>query len=95
MRTFAASIYIHAPISIAATLEQLLRHSKSIGPSAPIAYATSVSPPNEAVAWLGRKYPMGDKAVAWPDASFLQITARTNPRSRHLWGTLARAVASI
>ena len=29
----------------------LLRHSKSFGPSAPIAYATSVSPPNEAVAW--------------------------------------------
>ena len=25
---------------------------KSVGPSAPIAYATSVSPPNEAVAWL-------------------------------------------
>ena len=27
--------------------------------------------------------------------AFLQITARTNPCSRHLWGTLARAVASI
>ena len=59
----------------------LLRHSKSIGPSAPIAYATSVSPP--------------DEAVAWPGAAFLQSTARTNPCSRHLWGTLARAVASI
>ena len=59
----------------------LLRHSKSFGPSAPIAYATSVSPP--------------DEAVAWPGAAFLQITARTNPCSRHLWGTLARAVASI
>ena len=59
----------------------LLRHSKSIGPSAPIAYATSVSSP--------------DEAVAWPGAAFLQITARTNPCSRHLWGTLARAVASI
>ena len=58
-----------------------LRQSKSFGPSAPIAYATSVSPP--------------DEAAAWPDAAFLQITARTNPRSRHLWGTLARAVASI
>ena len=82
---------------------------KSFGPSAPIAYASSVSPPDEAVAWHGRRYPMGDKAVAWPgckcpmgdkavawpDAAFLQITARTNPRSRHLWGTLARAVASI
>ena len=43
----------------------------------------------------GLRYPMGDKAVAWPDAAFLQIPARTNPRSRHLWGTLARAVASI
>ena len=31
----------------------LLRHSKSFDPSAPIAYATSVSPPNEAVAWPG------------------------------------------
>ena len=31
----------------------LLRHSKSVGPSAPIAYATSVSPPDEAVAWPG------------------------------------------
>ena len=26
---------------------------------------------------------------------FEQITARTNPCSKHLWGTLARAVASI
>ena len=32
-------------------LEPLLRHSKSFGPSAPIAYATSVSPPNKAAAW--------------------------------------------
>ena len=31
----------------------LLRHSKSFGPSAPIAYATSVSPPDGAVAWPG------------------------------------------
>ena len=54
---------------------------KSFGPSAPIAYATSVSPPNE--------------AVAWPCSPFLQFTARANPCSRHLWGTLARSVASI
>ena len=86
-----------------------LRIGAIAGSCLPIAYATSVSPPNEAVAWQGRRYPMGDKAVAWPgckcpmgdkavawpDAAFLQITARTNPRSRHLWGTLARAVASI
>ena len=93
----------------AATLGCCSDRRKSLDPSAPIAYATSVSPPNEAAAWPGRRYPMGDKAVAWPgckcpmgdkavawpDAAFLQITARTNPRSRHLWGTLARSVASI
>ena len=53
---------------------------KSIGPSAPIANATSVSPPNEAVAWpghrswvldeagasQGRKYWMANDAAAWP-----------------------------
>ena len=65
----------------AATLGCCSDTRKSFGPSAPIAYATSVSPPNE--------------AAAWPGAAFLQITARTNPCSRHLWGTLARAVASI
>ena len=83
--------------------------AKSVGPSAPIAYATSVSPPDEAVPWPWCRYPMGDKATAWPGhrclmldmaatwpgTSFLQITARANPCSRHLWGTLARAVASI
>ena len=31
----------------------LLRHSKSFGPSAQIAYATCVSPPDEAAAWPG------------------------------------------
>ena len=36
-----------------------------------------------------------DKADAWPCSPFQQITAHTNPCSRHLWGTLARAVASI
>ena len=79
----------------AATLSCYSDRRKSLSPSAPIAYATYISPPNEAIAWPGRGYQMGDKAVAWPDAAFLQITARTNPRSRHLWGTLARAVASI
>ena len=43
---------------------------KSIGPSAPIAYATSVSPP--------------DEAVAWPGAAFEQFTEHANPCSRHL-----------
>ena len=73
----------------------LLKHSKSFGPSAPIAYATSVSPPDEAAAWPGCRYPMGDKAAAWPGMEFEQITARANPCSRHLWGILARAMASI
>ena len=31
----------------------LRKHSKSFGPSAPIAYATCVSPPDEAAAWPG------------------------------------------
>ena len=79
----------------AANIEQLLRHSKSFGPSVPIAYATSVSPPNEAVTWPGHRCLVLDMAATWPSASFLQITARANPCSRHLWGTLARAVASI
>ena len=48
---FSALIYIYASVPSAATLKPLLRHSKSFGPSAPIVYATSVSPPNEAVAW--------------------------------------------
>src|SRR5574344_810631 len=43
----------------------------------------------------GRRYPIGDKAVAWPGAAFLQITARTNPCSRHLWGILVLAVSSV
>ena len=50
---------------------------------------------DEAVAWPGCRCWMLDMAIAWPVAAFLQITARTNPCSRHLWGTLARAVASI
>ena len=50
---------------------------------------------DEAAAWPGCRCWMLDMAVAWPVAAFLQITARANPCSRHLWGTLARAVASI
>ena len=42
----------------------LLRHSKSFSPSAPIAYATSVSPPNEAAAWPGRMCWVPDEAAA-------------------------------
>ena len=47
-------------------MEQLLRHSKSIGLSAPIAYATSVSPPNEAAAWPGRRCWVANDAAGCP-----------------------------
>ena len=50
---------------------------------------------DEAATLPGRRSRVLDMAVAWPGAAFLQITARANPCSRHLWGTLARAVASI
>ena len=39
---------------------------KSLGPSAPIAYATYVSPPDEAVAWPGRRCWIQDMAATWP-----------------------------
>ena len=60
---------------------------KSFGPSTPIAYATSVSPPNEAIARPGHRYWVANDAAAWPGGAFLQITARANPCSRDLWGT--------
>ena len=63
---FSALIYIYASILIAATLKPLLRHSKSVGPSAPIAYATSVSPPDEAVAWPWAQVSDGNDVAAWP-----------------------------
>ena len=63
---FSALIYIYASIPIAATLKPLLRHSKSFGPSAPIAYATSVSPLDEAVAWPGTQVSDGNDVAAWP-----------------------------
>ena len=78
---FATPDNICAHSSLLQTLSCCSDRRKSAGPSAPIAYATSVSPP--------------DEAVAWPAMQFLQITEHANPCSRHLWGTLARAVASI
>ena len=58
---------------------------KSFGPSAPIAYATSVSPPDEAVAWPGRRCRVLDLAAAWPGAAFLQITFHAGCRHTHFW----------
>ena len=53
------------PIPVTATLGCCSDRRKSVGPSAPIAYATSVSPPDEAVAWLGRRYRVLDEVLAW------------------------------
>ena len=49
-------LYLDGPIPLAATLGCCSNRRKSVGPSAPIAYATSVSPPDEAVAWQGCRY---------------------------------------
>ena len=93
----AASAFLHWRFCIgvsASTLScfPMLPHSLPCEELLPAASSRRVIrlPPGQ-----GCKCPMGDKAVAWPDAAFRQITARTNPRSRQLWGTLARAVASI
>ena len=49
---------------VAATLDCCSDRRKSVGPSAPIAYATSASPPDEAVAWPGRRCRVLDIAGA-------------------------------
>ena len=63
----------------------LLGHSKSIGPSAPIAYATSVSPPDEAIAWPGRRYPIGNKALAWPGFRCWVLNDAVSSQGRRCW----------
>ena len=63
----------------------LLRHSKSVGPSAPIAYATSVSPPDEAIAWPGRRYPIGNKALAWPGFRCWVLDDAVSSQGRRCW----------
>ena len=50
----------------AATLSCCSDRRKSFGPSAPIAYATSVSPPDEAVAWPGRRCWVANDAAGCP-----------------------------
>ena len=71
VRPFAALINIYVPIPLAATLGCCSNTRKSFGPSASIAYATSVSPPDEAVAWLGRWYQVLDEAAAWQGTQVL------------------------
>ena len=63
----------------------LLRHSKSFDPSAPIAYATSVSPPDEAIAWPGRRYPIGNKALAWPGFRCWVLNDAVSSQGRRCW----------
>ena len=57
--------------------------------------AGSICLPDEAAAWPGVQVLDGKCCCCLAWVPFLQITARTNPCSRHLWGTLARSVASI
>ena len=52
---------------------------KSVGPSALIANATSVSPPNEAVAWPVAQVLIGDMAAVW-----LGCCSSNSPRARIL-----------
>ena len=58
---------------------------KSLGPSAPIAYATSVSPPDEAVAWAGCKYPMGDEVGAWTGFRCWVLDDAVSSQGRRCW----------
>ena len=52
---FATPDNICAHSSLLQTLSSCSDRRKSVGPSAPIAYATSVSPPDEAAAWPGAR----------------------------------------
>ena len=66
MRPFSPFIYTYVPIPIAATLGCCSDRRKSFGPSAPIAYATYVSPPDEAIAWPGRRCWVANNAAGCP-----------------------------
>ena len=88
-------LIIYVRILLCCNIEQLLRHSKSFGPSAPIAYATSVSPPDEAVAWPGRRCWVLGEVAAWPGAAFLQITFHAGCRHTHFWQGVAWMVRPI
>ena len=63
----------------------------SFGPSAPIAYATSVSPPDEAVAWPGRRSRIANDAAAWSGRRcWMQDMAATWPVRRSCKSPRAR-----
>ena len=58
---------------------------KSFGPSAPIAYATSVSPPDEAVAWPRCRYRMGDEVGAWTGFRCWVLDDAVSKQGRRCW----------
>ena len=70
-------------------------HSVQSPPRSGNSSAGSICLPDEAAAWPGTQVLDGKCCCCLAWVPFLQITARTNPCSRHLWGTLARSVASI
>ena len=78
---FATPDNICAHSSLLQTLSSCSDRRKSVGPSALIAYATSVSPP--------------DEAAAWPGAAFLQITFHAGCRHTHFWQGVAWMVRPI
>ena len=53
--TFRSNYSYQCPSPLLPSWNSCSDRRKSFGPSAPIAYATSVSPPDEAAAWPGRR----------------------------------------
>ena len=92
IRSTYSYICTHPPCC---NLQPLLRHSKSIGPSAPIAYATSVSPPDEAAAWQGVQVLDGKCCCCLAWMPFLQITFHAVCRHTHFWQGVAWMVRPI
>ena len=77
---FPALIFIYMrPSPLLPPWSRCSDRRKSFGPSAPIAYATSVSPPNEAVAWPGCRCWMANDVVGCPYRSSCK-----SPRARIL-----------
>ena len=77
--TFHSTYSYKCTSSLLPTWRRCSDRRKSIGPSAPIAYAISVSPPNEAVAWPVAQVLIGDMAAVW-----LGCCSSNSPRARIL-----------
>ena len=65
--------------SLAATKSCCSNKRKSLGPSTPIAYATSVTPPNEAVAWPGADFPIPIPILSSTKSGFLCFFGLRDP----------------